>query len=196
MTIHKYALSFSAASRRTGGWVALFLFCFLTAMNLGPTSETTSATSLAVGAVCTWNGTTGDWADPSRWSCGAVPGAGDTAIITSGTVTVSSDATVGSLQVSNSNGTLTCNANLTVSDLMTWTTGTINGNATGKLTSNGILNMSGNLRKDLTGGTLVNNGTANWLGGFFVLASVFDNRPGATFDIQTNEIMAASGREP
>jgi len=191
MTIHKYALSFSAASRRIGGLVLLFLLSFLTAMNLGPTSETTSATSLAVGAVCTWNGTTGDWSDPSRWSCGVVPGAGDTAIVASGIVTVSSDATVGSLQLGD--GTLTCNANLTVSDAMTWTKGTINGNATGKLTSNGVLNMSGTGRKDLTGGTLANNGTANWLGGFFVLASVFDNRPGATFAIQTNEIMSASG---
>ena len=194
MTIHKFALSFSAETRRTGGWVGLFLFLFLTAMICGRTYETTRATSFAAGLVCTWNGTSGDWADPSKWSCGAVPGAGDTAIIPNfgGTVTVSADTTVGSLQLSNTNGTLTCNANLTISDSMTWTSGAINGNATGKLTSNGILNMSG-IRQDLTGGTLVNNGTANWLGGFFVLASVFDNRAGATFNIQTNAIMSASG---
>ena len=43
-------------------------------------------------ATCTWDGTSGDWTNTAKWSCGAVPGPGDTATINGGTVRVIASA--------------------------------------------------------------------------------------------------------
>ena len=49
-------------------------------------------------AACTWtapaDGTPRNWSDGSNWSCGAVPGAGDTAIIDGGGIVINVDAPV------------------------------------------------------------------------------------------------------
>jgi hypothetical protein len=59
-------------------------------------------TSPVHAADCTWFGGDGDWDDPANWSgCdGGVPGAGDTAVINAGVVTISSDITVAGLTFS------------------------------------------------------------------------------------------------
>jgi hypothetical protein len=46
---------------------------------------------------CTWNGANGDWETACNWSCGLVPGAGDEAVISSGSATLSSPAEVAEL---------------------------------------------------------------------------------------------------
>jgi hypothetical protein len=63
-----------------------------------------------------WNGSTGAWGDPARWSLLGVPGLGDRAIINSGTVFVTAATGVGSLVLDNS-ATLTGPAELTVGSL-------------------------------------------------------------------------------
>jgi hypothetical protein len=185
MNIAERKSSLSAIPNRVVALIGLFLLISLIVIGLDPALRLTNASS---GAVCSWNFlATGDWSDASKWSGGVVPGAGDTAVITSGTVTVSADTTVGTLQLGG--GTLTCNAALTVSDSMTWTGGTLNGS--GKLISNGTLSLSSNQK--ILDAKLENNGTATWLAGQFTLRSLFDNRAGATFDIQSADQMASDG---
>ena len=59
-----------------------------------------------IAATRTWNGTTGNWSDSTRWG-GTVPQNGDDAVINSGSVLLSSDtAVLGSLTMGG--GTLTC----------------------------------------------------------------------------------------
>jgi hypothetical protein len=111
----------------------------------------------------TWNGTTGNWIDSTRWTPNGVPGAADTAIINSGSVTVSADTSVNTLNLTN--GTLTGTATLTVTNTFNWAGGTITG--TGTLTlpvgSTGTLSSSG--AKTLDGGRVLNNaGTLVWTG--------------------------------
>jgi hypothetical protein len=70
---------------------------------------------------------TGDWSNPAIWSCGAVPGPDDHAIVVGGTlsVTVSSPQTVGSLTFNASQ--IFVNAQLTVTTTFTWQGGFITG---------------------------------------------------------------------
>jgi hypothetical protein len=73
-------------------------------------------------ATCTWNGSNGNWSDSSKWSCGIVPGASDTAIINGGTVIVSAPTTIGTLAFSGTYTTsLTGTQPLTIATVMTWT---------------------------------------------------------------------------
>ncbi len=51
-----------------------FLALTIGALTLAATAQPARATS------CTWDGTTGNWRDSARWSCGAAPGAGDSAL--------------------------------------------------------------------------------------------------------------------
>jgi len=141
-------------------------------------------------ATCTWDGSSGTWTDSIRWSCGAVPGASDTAIVPSGTVTVPSAVTIANLQLTG--GTITCNDNLTITTTMSWTSGTINGTSSGQLTLNGILTMSGNTQKFLAA-SLINNGTINWQGGQFILSSTLTNQSSGIFNIEAAGPLSAEG---
>ncbi|MCB0624579.1 MAG: hypothetical protein KDC43_11855, partial [Saprospiraceae bacterium] len=60
--------------------------------------------NLLSGATCVWvgGGGNGNWDEPSKWSCVAVPGPGDDVIIATGTnVTRNSSVTVQSLLLQN-----------------------------------------------------------------------------------------------
>ena len=97
---------------------------------------TLSATVLAASpqapsATCIWNNSTGNWSDSARWSCGAVPGAGDIATINGGTVTVDQEVTVQGLTFTG--GTLQGSNTLTVTSVMTWTNGTQSGSGATRL---------------------------------------------------------------
>jgi hypothetical protein len=59
-----------------------------------------SSSHRAQAATCTWNGSSGNWNDPTKWGCGYVPGVGDEAIINNGTVSMTADAVVGELTLS------------------------------------------------------------------------------------------------
>jgi hypothetical protein len=141
----------------------------------------------AAAATCTWNGSTGSWHDDFRWSCGHVPGPDDMAVISINTsnVSVDSDATVGAL--TQSTGTLTGDATLTINGLFTWSGGTQSGD--GLTQANGGLAIGGsvvNLYRDLdlpAGETaVVSTNVLMWHGGDSQLSNAghFDLQADAT----------------
>jgi hypothetical protein len=138
------------------GMVLLLLSCVLS------TPHTVQA------ATCTWLIGNGDWNTKELWSCGAVPGVGDTAIINNDTVTVSGATSVSHLQLNG--GAIAGAATLTVLDTMTWTAGTMRGTGITRIAAGGTLNInaSGSAFLYLRGGrTLENLGTIHWSNGTF-----------------------------
>jgi uncharacterized repeat protein (TIGR01451 family) len=74
----------------------------------------------ALAADCTWTGATGNWSETSNWSCGAVPGSSDAAIITNGgTVTLDMEVTVQDLTLGGYS-TLGGSHAITVTNTMAW----------------------------------------------------------------------------
>lgn len=113
---------------------------------------------------CSWSGT-GAWTDGSHWSgcSGGVPGAGDSAVITSGTVTVT--GTHGVLGVTvDSGATLTCDSSCTLTigtDLTINSGGTVNNSGTitlpdGELTNSGTFNNHGTFTLPSGAGDILN----------------------------------------
>lgn len=84
--------------------------------------------------VCTWNGTTGNWSDATKWSCGQVPTSNNNVVINSGTVTLdgANGTTVSIVDMTLSGGTLTSmnNNTLALSGALAWSGGTIGGTGT------------------------------------------------------------------
>jgi hypothetical protein len=150
------------------------------------------ASPRAEAAVCTWNGTTGDWNFAANWSCGAVPGASDEAIISSGTVNVTEDASVGSLTMSG--GTLTGDHDLTAGTI-NWSGGTMSGS--GSTTATDAVNFTGSSQMVLQDRTFNNAGTATWnRTGYLNLqtaSTVFNNQVGATFTVQSSGSAVVGG---
>ncbi len=99
-----------------------------------------AAPAAAPSATCIWDGTTGNWSDTTKWSCGAVPGASDTATISDGTVTVDVDSTIQSLNFIG--GTLTGNNSITVTQSMTWTNGWMGGYGTTAIPAGATLSIN------------------------------------------------------
>ncbi|MDX1529892.1 MAG: hypothetical protein R3362_00060, partial [Rhodothermales bacterium] len=119
----------------------------------------------------TWNGGSGDWNEPANWTPADVPDFGDTAIFPSGTATLTTDVSVGTLRIEGVAG-VDGDADLTVTDELVWDTGVVGG---GWVTfrGNGLVTVAAGatLRLDddryfemSAGRTLVNDGTAIWEG--------------------------------
>jgi hypothetical protein len=135
-------------------------------------------------ADCTWFGGDGDWSDPANWSgCnGGVPGAGDTAVINDGVVTISGDITVAGL---------------------TFSGGVLDGPGTGTtLTVTDSLLLDGG-EKSVAHLTLVNEGGGQWTAGNWRLRlpsggntqGQFHNASGATFEVSGGVAMINSNSE-
>ena len=131
-----------------------------------------NTTPFLPGAVtCTWDNSTGNWNDQTHWSCGSVPGAGDTAIILSGTVNLNIPVTVDTLTMDHSGvltePVLTGDQSITITHLLNWNYGSFQG--TGLTTINAGATLVGNLVPALPNTALsrpfVNNGTVNWFKG-------------------------------
>ena len=148
-------------------------------------------------AICTWSSSAvGNWNDPTKWSgcLSGVPGAADTAVVSSGTITLTSDVTLGTLTFSG--GTIQGTANMVVTN-MTWTGGTFKD--AGTTTVNGTLDLS-NSSVTLDGRTLINAGSAT-LGGSSVYLimynnAVFTNQAGASMQFShtsTGQITYSTG---
>lgn len=86
-----------------------FLFFFLNA-------------SLIAQNAYTSNGT-GNWNDASIWTPNGIPGANDTAIVNTGTITLTDNVTIAGLYMSA--GTITGDSSLTITDSLAWTGGVI-----------------------------------------------------------------------
>lgn len=132
----------------------------------------------ARGATVTWTNTAGGaWQTAANWSPNQVPGAADTALITTpGTynITLSANVTVSEFTLGGASGKQTIT--LTSHDLKATTQGTIAANGEvvmqgggfeGNVTvaSGGILTFSGATQKTLYRTTLINDGTVKWVGG-------------------------------
>jgi hypothetical protein len=89
-------------------------------------------------ATCTWIGTSGSWSDPTKWSCGAVPGAADDVEINSGTVTLDVSPTVMNMTLG---GTLVGAFDLVITGNLTLT-GTLNNNGNVTIGGNFIWNVN------------------------------------------------------
>ncbi len=133
----------------------------------------------AYSATITWtNNAGGNWSGGLNWNPNQVPGAGDTAVITSAgnyTVTVDTSPTVGGLVLGGTSGTQTF--------LINGTTFTLNGTAT--INSHGQFNFAAGV----LAGTNVITGTLNFSGGFLE----------STTTITTNSVLniaASSGSFP
>jgi hypothetical protein len=110
--------------------------------------------------------------------------------VTSTTVDFLSNVDLPSLTL---NGTLAGPGTVTVDGLLTWVAGSMSG--AGLTQANGGLAFSGSQGVVLDGRTLDNRGTATWTGtGSISLrdGAVFDNLPGATFDVRTDASFAGS----
>ncbi|MEM7787418.1 MAG: T9SS type A sorting domain-containing protein [Bacteroidota bacterium] len=142
--------------------------------------------------VYTWGGGSGDWFSESNWSPSGIPGAGDTALITSGSPEVSRDTTVATVEFGGAS--LDGDGTLTVTASMEWSDGQMNGRtfadtAALAIASGATLRITGDGEKGLRGRDLLNDGTVVWEGaGDLVVQwpTTIENRTGATFDIQTD----------
>ncbi|MDX1950684.1 MAG: hypothetical protein SFY81_00790 [Verrucomicrobiota bacterium] len=128
-------------------------------------------------AVVTWTNTAGgDWSSAANWQPNQVPGASDTAIITSGTdftVQLNSNVTIYSLtlgggagsQTLQLAGTLTSAGEITVSanGILNVQSGGLSGLV--RVNNGGEIHFSTTTQKSLYRTTLLNEGTIRWLGG-------------------------------
>lgn len=120
-----------------------------------------------------WNGGSGDWSDESKWSPNGRPGASDTASIDSGTVIVSQDESVGTLNLSTA--TIGGTGTLTIATGGTITTSTQRGGGTTIVGNNAnvtfadgdhtlferTLNILGTMTQTGTGSFLLSTATIN-----------------------------------
>ena len=160
--------------------------CLLGALLIGPAGQA---------ATITWtNAAAGGWSTAANWNPNTVPGAGDTAIIASGGVTLGGDTTVGGIILGTNgpglttlslnghalalNGPLTVNSsgsftvdggallgtNAVLSGRIGWTGGTLGGSLT--LAAGGTLNIATANNHYIGGCVFTNAGTVNWSGGY------------------------------
>ncbi len=133
-------------------------------------------------AICTWDGSTGNWNDPNKWSCGYVPGVGDEAVLNNGTVNMTADAVVGELTLSG--GTLTGPFNLSANTIV-WSEGVMSGS--GATTATSAANFTGTNQMNLFDRTFNNAGTLNWdkTGNLYMnpADTTFNNQLGAIFSV-------------
>ena len=134
-------------------------------------------------ATCTWNGSANPWATASAWSCGAIPGPADEAILASGTVTLSGAATVRAL--TQTGGTLDGDGTLTVTESFAWEAGAMEGDGSTIVLGSAALRAatSKNIGRTvyLRGATTWSSGTLQFRdGGVLVNEGVFtDNAAGS-----------------
>src|ERR1041385_3895282 len=114
------------------------------------------ATAGSLGATTFTASQSGNWSSASTWGGAGVPGAGDTASITSFTVTLDGPVTVANLTVTNA--TINGSQALTVTSAFNWNGGTLTGGGTTSIPSGSTMTLGGygNLdgRSPSFGGTL------------------------------------------
>ncbi len=146
----------------------------------------------AADQTATWNNSTGNWSDVTRWSTNPLfPNNGNggftfDAIINGGFATLDQNITIEALSIGGGNitGAAATNFTLALNGLFTWTSGTIGG--PGTVDANGGITMSGSFAKTLGSGgnagrTLINDGVANFSGGPLLISSSGGANPGSLF---------------
>jgi uncharacterized protein (TIGR03437 family) len=146
-------------------------------------------------ATCTWRGGLGNWNDATKWTCNAVPGPNDTAVIAGGTVMLTAPVTVAVLQINTATSTLTGDSNLIVTGAMTWAFGKLTGKATTTIAAGARLELPGTGFREMYQRTLVIQGSALMSGGgnFFIGEQATINNQNV-FEVQGNGgLYAVSG---
>ncbi|HEY7114857.1 MAG TPA: hypothetical protein VIA45_18150, partial [Thermoanaerobaculia bacterium] len=140
-------------------------------------------------ATCTWDGSSNDWnTSTAHWSCGAIPGSGDSIVVGSGTVTLGTSHSVTGVTLTG--GVIDGAGNLSVSGAFSWTGGTMSGSGTTTIaaTSTLAINSGGvGIQRQIT-----NNGTITWQAGQLQMSNgTIDNN--ATFTAQPDNSIANFG---
>lgn len=133
----------------------------------------------------TWNGGAGSWDDPLKWTPNGIPGAGDTAAVNSGAITLAANVNSGGLTLNG--GILNGNGDLTISGIFRWNGGRLEITGTTRVVQNGFLKIDGSSTKELNHGVLINEGSAAWDGeGKIGLrnSAQFQNAAGASLEIR------------
>ena len=140
-------------------------------------------------ATCTWDSTANDWnTSASHWSCGVIPGAGDSIVVSGGTLTISTSHSV--TGVTHSAGTIDGAGNLNVSGAFSWTGGTTSGSGTTTIAATSTLTInSGAVGIQRT---ITNNGTITWVAGQLQMSNGTINN-NATFTAQPNNNISNFG---
>jgi hypothetical protein len=129
---------------------------------------------MAADVVSTWDGTTGDWSDSTKWSSVDFPSNGNggltyDAIVNGGAVTLDQDIEIEGLTVSG--GTIAGDFDLKLNATSTWTGGTMGGAGTTTIGSGGALTLSGSNGVSLHSRTLKIAGNFNWTSNIIQTAS-------------------------
>ncbi len=119
--------------------------------------------------ICTWDGTSGNWNDGSKWSCGQAPTATDDVYINSGTVTFNGTQNVKVFSLSGL-GTIEGTGTLTVTESMGWSGGT---NFVSLVVASGATaNVVPGPAFVHNSGTVTNNGTITWTDGYIYASGI------------------------
>jgi hypothetical protein len=150
----------------------------------------------ANGTDYSWNGAiSDDWYVAENWTPNGVPGANDTATLgIDSTINLTTPATVDSF--TQTAGTLTGNAILSVSSTFVWSGGTETGAGSTFLQQDSVLQISGSAAKTLNGRTLNLFGITTWTGTGNIIfnSGEIRNQPSAFFEIQTDaDLIDADG---
>lgn len=141
----------------------------------------------------TWNGGNGEWATESNWTPNGTPGSSDSATISSGTVTVTGNISVGTLTLSNAS--ISGAGTLTITSAGTLTSSFLQGNGGSTVIGSGATVTLGDgehrFRERVLNieGTLIHTGTNNVL-----LESVLiEIKTGGTLELQSDALWKYNG---
>ncbi len=139
---------------------------------------------------------TGDWFNPLNWDRDLlIPGAGDNAILNiNSTIVLASIASVGNF--TQTAGTLGGASALTVFGTLNWQGGQMAGGGTTAIAPGGTLSIDTGALHQLSGRTIDNSGTINWIAGNLrgdTAGSVINNLSGANFNAQNDSFSEVTG---
>lgn len=147
--------------------------------------------SLIAQTAYTSNGT-GDWNNATTWTPNGVPGVGDTAIINTGTITLTDNVTIGGLYMSA--GVITGDSSITITDSLYWSGGVITfSSISGDLRP--TLSIAGTAKANFNGGiniyrNIINDGEVHWLNGNLIYSNESSFENNGTFIVEANNFLA------
>ena len=146
---------------------------------------------IAAGAFELGNAATIDFAGGDHVWMGSVTFTDEGSVrISDGTVSVEAGAAVTVTNITLTGGMIAGPGDVTVTSLLDWTSGGMQGTGATNIPAGGTLRIAGSFIKVLSGRTLNNEGHATWSGTGDIISStgnaVFNNRPGATFEVRAD----------
>jgi len=154
--------------------------------------------SVSLSAQTTYTSKGGDWFTAATWTPNGVPGVADTAIVNTGTTTITDNVIVGGLYMSA--GVIAGDSNLSVTDSLSWSGGTISfSSASSELKAKFIIASSAKANVNgfcYINRCLVNEGEFHWVSGFLAFSNNYKAcflNYGTIFD-ESNENASISGK--